>query len=406
MENIQNQNHGLETFFYSISRMLERASYYGLRALVIFYMIGETLKMETSEALLIYGWFTGSIIFSQILGALLGDLLIGNKKSIIIGGIIQATGAFALCFPSTYGLYAGLFLVVLGNGFYTPNITSNFGKSYFNKTKLLDAGFTIFYFAINIGAILGASLIGILGEMYSYSFGFVICGLTTLLSLIPILITKENELTEKIKTPIGKRIFSIALAALFIAVFWGIYEISSFRTYDLQLKLMEVSTSEMPQSWWESLNSIFILPISLTLIFLWTYFYTSQFFKLLLGFIFGAVAFGVILFIPEVPEERHTIYFLVSFFFFSISEVHIAPIIFSILTKYTNPKYLAILISLAFVPTKIVTSIIGLFSDRFLDNPTLGVKFGLIAMILVSIVIIGYLIIDKKTTYNHHYTSS
>ena len=104
-------------------------------------MTGKILKMDSTEALVIYGWFAGSVVFSQILGALLGDLLIGNKKSIIIGGIIQSLGAFALCIPTTYGLYAGLFLIVLGNGFFTPNIISNYGKSYLNKTKLLDAGF-------------------------------------------------------------------------------------------------------------------------------------------------------------------------------------------------------------------------------------------------------------------------
>lgn len=79
--------------------MLERASYYGFRALVVLYMVGETLKMERTEALTIYGWLIGSLVFSQIIGGLFGDLLIGNKKSIIIGGIIQAIGAFSLCIP-------------------------------------------------------------------------------------------------------------------------------------------------------------------------------------------------------------------------------------------------------------------------------------------------------------------
>ena len=162
MEKIQNQKHTKETLYYSISRMLERASYYGFELLVVLYMVGETLKMERTEALTIYGWLVGSLVFSQIIGGLFGDLLIGNKKSIIIGGIIQAIGAFSLCIPSTTGLYLGLFLVVLGSGFFTPNILSNFGKSYLNKTKLLDSGFTIFYLAINLGSFLGILLIGYL----------------------------------------------------------------------------------------------------------------------------------------------------------------------------------------------------------------------------------------------------
>ena len=177
MDKIQNQKHTIETLYYSISRMLERASYYGFRALVVLYMVGETLKMERTEALTIYGWLIGSLVFSQIIGGLFGDLLIGNKKSIIIGGIIQAIGAFSLCIPSTNGLYLGLFCVVLGSGFFTPNLISNFGKSYLNKTKLLDSGFTIFYLAINLGSFLGILLIGYIGETYGYNIGFVLSGI-------------------------------------------------------------------------------------------------------------------------------------------------------------------------------------------------------------------------------------
>jgi len=400
MEKIQNQKHSIETFYYSLARMIERASYYGLRALVVLYMTGEILKMDTTEALVIYGWFAGSLVFSQILGGLLGDLVFGNKKSIIIGGVVQAFGAFTLCIPSTYGLYIGLFLIVLGSGFYTPNIIANYGKFYLNKTKLLDAGFTIFYLAINIGAFLGSFLIGYSGEEFGYNVGFVISGLLILISLIPIIKTKEKELPIGEKISIGKRVLTIAMAFIIVGLFWGVYEISNIRILDLQIQLGENSTLGISKSMWQSLNSVFTLPISLITIIIWTYFYNSQFFKLLIGFVFGTVAFGIILFIPEIPEEKHTIYFIVSMLFLAISEIHIAPIIHSILTKYSNPKYLAILISVAFVPTKIFALIFGIFHERIYDNPTLGLKLGIIAMILISIGIIGYIIIDKKTTYN------
>ena len=152
MEKIQGQQHTITTFYYALSRMLERASYYGFRSIIVLYMIGETLKMESNEALKVYGWFTLALVITHIIGAVFGDLLVGNKKGILIGGVTQAIGAFSLCIPSTIGLYLGICLVVLGSGFFTPNIISNFGKSYLNKTKLLDSGFTIFYLAINLGA--------------------------------------------------------------------------------------------------------------------------------------------------------------------------------------------------------------------------------------------------------------
>ena len=398
MERIQNQKHSIETLYYCLSRMLERASYYGLRALLVLYMTGEILKMETTEALRIYGWFAGSLVFSQILGALLGDLLIGNKKSVFTGGIIQALGAFVLCIPSTYGLYVGLFFVVLGNGFFTPNIIAIYGRSYLNKTKLLDAGFTIFYMAINIGAFIGVLVIGYFGEELGYNIGFSFCGFLTLVSLIPILMARENEFQEMDKISTRKRVLTITLVFIIVGLFWWAFELSNGRVIELQLELAEISTLEISKSLWQSLNAAFTLPISLIAIVAWTYFYNSQFFKLLLGFLFGAIALGILLFVPEVPMERHTFYFLVSLFFLAISEIHIAPIMHSILTKFANPKYLAILVSLAFIPTKMFTLLIGLFNGRIYDNPTLGVKFGMIVMILVSFGILGYIMTDRKST--------
>ena len=405
MDKIQNQKHTIETLYYSISRMLERASYYGFRALVVLYMVGETLKMERAEALTIYGWLIGSLVFSQIIGGLFGDLLIGNKKSIIIGGIIQTIGAFSLCIPSTTGLYLGLFLVVLGSGFFTPNLISNFGKSYLNKTKLLDSGFTIFYLAINLGSFLGILLIGYIGETYGYNIGFVLSGILMLISIIPIALTKEKRLDEidKNEFPISKKILNILIAFIVVGLFWGFYELSSIRTFDLQLQLSEISTLGIPNHLWQSINSIFILPISIIAIILWTYFYSSQFFKLMLGFIFGVISFGILFFIPEVPTEQHTIIYLISLLFLGISEIHIAPIIHSILTKYSNPKYLAILISLAFLPTRLISLIFGLFNDKLYDNPMLGLKIGIVGMTFIGIGLIVYIIIDKKTTYNNGY---
>ena len=398
----QKQKHTKETFYYALSRMFERTSYYGLRGLVVLYMVGEILKMENTEALTIYGWFTASLVFSQIAGALLGDLLIGNKRSLIIGGIIQAIGAFCFCIPSKIGLYLGLSLVVLGSGFFTPNIISVFGKTYLNKLKLLDSGFTIFYLAVNLGSFLGVLLIGYLGDIFGYNIGFIISGILMLLSLVPIIVLKKTTplVFEKSEMSIGKKVLNILIAFLVVGLFWGIYEISNIRIFDLQMQFSEISTLEISKSMWQSIGSVFTIPISLIAIILWTYFYSNQFFKLMLGFIFGVISFGILFLIPETPTADHTITFMVSLLFLGISEIHIAPIIHSILTKYSNPKYLAILISIAFIPTRLVSVIFALFSNIFYDNPILGLKFGIITMTVVGIGLIAYVWWDKKTTYN------
>ena len=261
MEKIVNQFHSKETFLYAIARTLERASYYGLRAIITLYMIEGILKMERNEALAVYGWFIGAYIFAQISGAIFGDLILGNKKAIILGGIIQSLGAFSLCIPSTTGLYVGLALVVLGGGLYSPNISSNFGKLYLNKTKLLDAGFTMFFLALNIGAFIGIISIGTIGEKHGWNIGFIIAGIMMLFSIIPILLVKDNEVELKMETTTSKkqRIVFISFALFLVGVFWAIYEISSIRIFNLQLQLREVSTLNILEGIWSSLDQMLFI---------------------------------------------------------------------------------------------------------------------------------------------------
>ena len=149
---------------------------------------------------------------------------------------------------------------------------------------------------------------------------------------------------------------------------------------------------------WYALSSFFSIPVCIVTILIWSFFYKSQFFKLLIGFLLGAFAFGIVLFIPEIPEETHTSYYLLAMLLLAISEIHVAPIINSILTKYSNPKYLAILIGLSFIPTRALMALSTIFNEQLYNNPSLGVKIGVVAMILISLGIIGYLIIDKIIT--------
>jgi POT family proton-dependent oligopeptide transporter len=404
MEKILDQSHSQETYLYALSRILERAAYYGLRSLIVLYMIGEVMKMKSSEALSVYGLFTASYVFSHILGSVLGDLVIGNKNAIVIGGIIQALGTFAICIPSPIGLYIGLILVALGGGLYTSNLTSNFGKLYLNKTKLLDAGFTLLYLAANIGALVGVVLIGYLGETYSWSIGFITSGIIMILSTIPILFSQEkrNDNTAENTFSINQRIIKISIALIFVSLFWAIYEIASFRIYDLESKLSEVSSLNIPRSLWSSLNAVFVLPISIAAIIIWTYLYSTQFFKLAIGFVFGTMSFGILYLIPEVPSEQHTLLYIGAVLFLAISEICIAPIIHSVLTKYTNPKYLAIMISLAFIPTRLFSFLIGLFNEGLYENPSTAIIVGLIAMSVLSILIIIYNLTSKNNTKHNN----
>ena len=139
------------TTFYLFSRVFERASFYGFRAILILFLTSNVMDMENQEALRIYGWFTASMIFANVLGGVISDLKLGNRNGIILGGFLQASGVLIISLSTHISLYFGLFVFLIGEGLYTPNLLAQYGKIYLSKAKLLDAGFLLLYVAVPLG---------------------------------------------------------------------------------------------------------------------------------------------------------------------------------------------------------------------------------------------------------------
>ena len=146
---------GLSTLFFS--EMWERFSYYGMRALLMLFMtlaVAEGgLGLSTERAANIYGTYTMSVYLLGILGGFLADNFIGSRRAVLIGGIIIACGHFSMAFPSSATFFVGLFLVAVGTGLLKPNISTMVGSLYSPEDARRDAGFSIFYMGINIGAL-------------------------------------------------------------------------------------------------------------------------------------------------------------------------------------------------------------------------------------------------------------
>lgn len=136
-------------FFYAASRALERAAYYGMRSILILYVTSEVLAFSYENVGTFYGWFILSFTVSNVIGAIFGDFVFGNKNALVIGSIIMALGMFLLCIPSTIGLYLGLLMIIVGSGFYTPNLMAKYGKQLYGVPHLLDGGFTLLYVMVN-----------------------------------------------------------------------------------------------------------------------------------------------------------------------------------------------------------------------------------------------------------------
>lgn len=189
---------GLSTLF--ASEMWERFSYYGMRALLVLFLTATFasggFEMAELDAFTIYGIFTGLVYVTPILGGMLADKVLGQRKSIYIGGLTMAIGQFLLSASAwLYGsdasmelrqtiFYAGLGILITGNGFFKPNISTMVGELYDNNDPRKDGGFTIFYMGINLGAFFSPLVAGKLGEQVAWQYGFLAAGIGMVLGTI------------------------------------------------------------------------------------------------------------------------------------------------------------------------------------------------------------------------------
>src|SRR5713101_2980966 len=172
---------GLSTLFFT--EMWERFSYYGMRGFLILYMT-KALGFTDQHAGLAYGNYVSSVWLTPIIGGFIADRWLGQYRSVLIGGIIIALGHFTLAFHPLPFLYAGLTLIVLGTGLLKPNISTIVGSLYEPGDERRDAGFSIFYMGINLGALISPILCGWVGERISWRLGFGLAGVGMIAGLI------------------------------------------------------------------------------------------------------------------------------------------------------------------------------------------------------------------------------
>jgi POT family proton-dependent oligopeptide transporter len=168
---IEHQPPALPMLF--LTEMWERFSYYGMRALLVLYLV-KAVGYERANALAIYGTYTSLVYLSPLLGGYLADRFLGRRKAILIGGFTMAFGHFAMAFESL--LFLALGLLIIGNGFFKPNIGSLLGSLYRENDPRRDGGFTFFYMGVNTGAFLAPLVAGTLGEKLGWHYGFAAAG--------------------------------------------------------------------------------------------------------------------------------------------------------------------------------------------------------------------------------------
>lgn len=197
----------------------ERFSYYGMRGFFMLYLtttlINGGFGLTEEGALIIYGLFTSLVYVTPILGGILADKLLGQRKSIYIGALLMALGQFTMALSVVRGqqesagmmrefsLYAGLGLLILGNGFFKPNISSMVGGLYGPNDPNKDGGFTIFYMGINLGALVTNFIGGTLAENIGWEWGFITAGIGMVLATIWFFFTETSIQNKETGDSVG-----------------------------------------------------------------------------------------------------------------------------------------------------------------------------------------------------------
>src|SRR5262245_25740182 len=190
------------------TEMWERMSFYGMRALLVLYLTDQTrggFGWTKADALSLYGWYTGLVYLTPLLGGWLADRVLGQRRAIVAGGALMMIGhftmavpdlppAFLLGLPRTLPLFAALGFLIAGNGLFKPNISTLVGQLYQQGDPRRDAGFTLFYIGINVGAALASLVCGTLGERVGWAYGFGSAGVGMTLGLISFLVFAQRLL--------------------------------------------------------------------------------------------------------------------------------------------------------------------------------------------------------------------
>lgn len=179
-----------QLFLLFFTEMWERFSFYGMRALLILYMTN-VLLYKDKDANLMYGAYNAMVYMTPLFGGLIADRILGFRKSIIFGGIMMAIGHLVLAVPLEQSFFLGMGFLIIGCGFFKPNISSFLGKFYTENDSRRDGGYAIFYMGVNVGAFLGSALCGYLGQKVSWHLGFGIAGIFMVLGLITFLLNRK-----------------------------------------------------------------------------------------------------------------------------------------------------------------------------------------------------------------------
>ena len=417
---------GLATLFFT--EMWERFSYYGMRAFLILYMV-HALGFDDQHAGRVYGNYTAGVWAAAILGGILADSWLGQYRSVLIGGIIIAVGHFTLAFHPLPFFYTGLSFIVVGTGLLKPNVSGLVGALYEPGDARRDAGFSIFYMGINLGATIGPFIAGGLAQKVDWHLGFACAGVGMTLGLLQYVLGRRHlqpaieRLARRptaVATATGaappeggggflgftraewKRIAAMGVFFVFAAIFWGAYEQagSSLNLFGDRYTTLRILGFNFPSSWYVSVQAIFVIVLAPVFAWLWirlgNYEPTTPT-KFAFGLFFVGLSFLFLLIpaaaIQGTPGLRVSPFWLVGCYFIQeLGELSISPVGLSVFTKLAPVKIVGMMLGLWFLADSVGNKVAG-YAAGFISSAPLSQLFGVVGAVCIGASLIAFAIV-------------
>ncbi len=429
---------GLYILFFT--ELWERFSYYGMRAILVLFLISSVsgdnpgFGWDESDAISLYGTYTMMVYVMSIAGGLVADKLWGQKRTVLIGGLLLCLGHGILAVEALWAFYAGLTLIVLGVGGLKPNISTMVGGLYPPGDDRRDKGFTIFYIGINLGAFLSALVVGYVGEVHGWHYGFGLAGIGMLVGQAVFmwgqkflkgvgeatkdLTPAEKEAKDRPLTQVEKdRVYVMLLSFLLIIVFWGAFEqagglmnIYTAQKTDLTLGFTVplLGIDAIPASWFQSVNAFFIITLGVPIASFWVWWKrkgkeSSSLFKMAIGVLIMGWGF---LFMTGAAMEYEAegssaMYWLVlAYLFHTIGELCASPVALSFITKLAPLKYASLMMGVYFAATGVGNKVAGLLGEWSQSAGELEIFTGIaIFCTIIAAIVIAMLKPLKRLTH-------
>ena len=438
--------HPAGLFYLFFAELWERFSFYGMRALLTLYMVNEifeALVNRDTAAPAVYASYGSLVYASTVIGGRISDTILGMRQSIFLGGILMAIGHFVLAIENNVAFFLALAFIVVGNGFFKPNISTFVGSLYKDGDLRKDSGFTIFYMGINIGGFAAPLLCGWLGRTYGWHYGFGLAGIGMLIGLlffwsgirknvfgdkglppsvevnerkvmgvkqkqlIPIIaflsapliafllssyqavgggttFLGDQNIVNVIFKLVGfvivgylgyilyqaspeerKKLFVAIFITLFMTIFWGFHELSGSVITLFAARNVNLSFIDAAQT--NSLNSMYIIILSIPISLLWAYLSKKKLnprtpYKFGLGLALAGLSFYVLSLSGNSADENGMVpfsYLLVMYFLISVGELFMSPVGLSKITDLSPKRIVSFMMGIWFLSSAYAFQLVG-----------------------------------------------